>query len=62
VTVIVEDPVVGFGLNVAAAPAGSPLELSVTEPVKPATGFTDTVYEVDAPLATVRLAGVADSE
>jgi hypothetical protein len=43
VTVIVEVPVVGFGLNDAAAPAGRPLELSETEPVKPATGLTETL-------------------
>jgi hypothetical protein len=30
---MVELPVVGFGLNDAAAPAGRPLELSVTDPV-----------------------------
>ena len=35
VTDIVEVEVVGFGLNVAAAPAGSPLALSVTLPVNP---------------------------
>jgi hypothetical protein len=43
VTVIVDVPVVGFGLNDAAAPAGRPLELRDTEPVKPATGVTDAV-------------------
>jgi hypothetical protein len=62
VTVIVELPVAGFGLNDAAAPDGSPLELSETEPVKPAAGVTDTAYVVDEPLVTVLLAGVAESE
>lgn len=48
-TVIVDVPVVGFGLNAAAAPAGSPLALSVTGPLKPEIGVADTVYDVDAP-------------
>ena len=40
---IVEVAVAGFGLNVAAAPLGSPLALSVTEPANPAVGATLTV-------------------
>jgi len=62
VTDIVDVPVVGFGLNEAEAPAGNPLELKVTEPLKPAAGVTDTVYDVEAPWVTVLLAGVAESE
>jgi hypothetical protein len=62
VTVIVDVAVAGFGLNDAAAPAGNPAELRVTEPVKPAAGVTDTVYDVEAPCVTVLLAGVAESE
>jgi len=38
VTDIEELAVAGFGLNVAAAPAGSPLALNVTEPANPALG------------------------
>jgi hypothetical protein len=62
VTVIVDVPVVGFGLNDADAPAGRPLAPSETEPVKPAAGATDTVYVVEVPAVTVLLAGVAVSE
>jgi hypothetical protein len=60
-TVIVEVPVVGFGLNATDVPAGR-LALSVTGPLKPAIGVTDTAYVVDAPWAIVRLAGLAESE
>lgn len=35
VTVIVDDVVAGFGENVAAAPAGKPVAVSVTEPLNP---------------------------
>lgn len=38
-----EPPVMGFGLNVALAPDGSPLALKVTLPVKPFTGETVAV-------------------
>jgi hypothetical protein len=38
-----EPPVTGFGLNVALAPEGSPLELIVTLPVKPPDGLTVAV-------------------
>jgi len=61
VTVSVDVPVAGFGLNAAAAPAGSPLALSVTGPLKPEIGVTDTAYVLDAPWAIVRLAGLAES-
>ena len=44
VTVIVEDPdvVTDVGLNVAAAPVGSPVTLKVTVPLNPLDGATST--------------------
>ena len=42
VTDIVELAVPGFGLNVAAAPAGRPPALNVTEPANPALGAMPT--------------------
>jgi hypothetical protein len=36
-------PLIEVGLNVAAAPEGSPLGLKVTVPVKPPDGATVTV-------------------
>jgi hypothetical protein len=40
-TVSVEDaPVAGFGLNVAVAPAGTPVALKVTPPVNPPVRVT----------------------
>jgi hypothetical protein len=38
-----EPPVIGFGLNMALAPEGSPLTLTVTPPVKPPDGVTVAV-------------------
>jgi hypothetical protein len=38
-----EPPLMGFGLNVALAPEGSPLALRLTFPVKPPDGVTDAV-------------------
>jgi hypothetical protein len=35
-----EPPLIGFVLNVALAPEGSPLTLKVTLPVKPPDGVT----------------------
>jgi hypothetical protein len=43
VIVIVALVAVGFGLNVAAAPLGSPPAVSVTEPANPADGVMLTV-------------------
>jgi hypothetical protein len=43
VTDIVEPAVVGFGLNVAPAPPGKPVALSVTLPANPPLGVTVTV-------------------
>ena len=55
----VEEPVTGFGLNEAAAPAGSPDALSETLPVKPPFGVTVTPYVVGLPGLTVWLEGDA---
>ena len=50
VTVSVEFPEVSdAGLNVPAAPAGNPLMLRLTEPVKPPVGVTVAVYVVLLP-------------
>jgi hypothetical protein len=43
VTENVDAPVVGFGLNDPAAPAGRPDELSETLPPKPPVGVTVTL-------------------
>jgi hypothetical protein len=40
---------------------GSPLTVSETEPVKPFTGDTVTVYEVEFGRVTVREAGLTDT-
>ena len=53
---------VGFGLNEAAAPAGSPDALSETLPVKPPFGVTVTPYVVGLPGLTVWLEGDAATE
>ena len=44
-TVIVDDPdaVTDAGLKLAVAPAGRPLTLKVTVPLKPPDGLTETV-------------------
>jgi hypothetical protein len=39
----VEVPVVGLGVKLADAPAGSPVRLSVTDPAKPFWGVSVTV-------------------
>jgi hypothetical protein len=43
VTERVEDPVVGFGEKLPEAPAGSPLMLRLTSPVKPPVGAIATL-------------------
>ena len=62
-TVIVVDPMpltVG-GVNVAVAPAGSPVTLNDTAPVKPFCGVTFTVYPgADPPGTTARVVGVTE--
>ena len=61
VTVSVEVPAVvtDVGLNVAVAPAGNPLTVRATAPVKPFTAADVGVYVVPAPCATVCVAGDA---
>jgi len=50
VTLSVELPLaIGFGLNVPAAPAGNPLTVRVTDPLKPFVGVTVAVYVVPEP-------------
>ncbi len=61
-TVSVELEAVGFGLKENVAPAGSPLALRETWPLKPPLGTTETPYETLPPWATVRLDGEAESE
>src|SRR5262245_54766493 len=55
-------PVAGFGLGVAVTPAGNPLALNVTPPVKPPVRVIVIVLAPVAPRLIVRLAGEADSE
>ena len=49
------------GLNVPVAPAGKPLTLKLTDPVKPFTTPVFTVYVVPLPGFTVCVLGVADT-
>jgi hypothetical protein len=62
VTVSVDVPelVTDVGLNPAVAPAGNPLTLSPTVPVKPFSAPTFTVYVVPPPTVTVWEAGAAE--
>jgi hypothetical protein len=55
-------PVVEAGLKLAVTPAGKPLAARATEPLKPFSGLTVMVLLPDAPWATERLVGLADSE
>ena len=50
------------GLNEALAPAGRPLTLRETVPLKPVPAVTVAVNDVPPPCATVREAGDAESE
>lgn len=62
VTVSVELPEVsGVGLNVPVAPAGSPLTVRSTDPVKPPVGVTVAVYVVLLPCVTDCDAGDAET-
>jgi hypothetical protein len=54
-------PVAGFVLKFAVTPAGNPLALNVTPPVKPPLRVTVIVLVPLAPRATVRLVGLAES-
>jgi hypothetical protein len=55
-------PVVDAGLKLAVTPAGKPLAARATVPVKQLLDATVIVLLPVAPWATVRLAGLADSE
>ena len=61
VTVSVEapEPVTEVGLNEAVAPAGNPLAVRLTVPVKPLSALTFTVYVAVPPEFTDAVAGVA---
>ncbi len=50
------------GLNEALAPAGSPLTLRETVPLKPVPAVTVAVNDVPPPCTTVREDGEAESE
>src|SRR5436309_7709879 len=56
------DPATDAGLKLAAAPAGSPLALKVTVPVKPPVAVTVVVYDVLDPCTAGCDAGVAEIE
>ena len=60
--VLEPDVEIDAGLNEALAPAGSPLTLSETVPLKPVPPVTVAVKEVPPPCATVREDGEAESE
>ena len=61
VNVSVLVPVVGFGLNAAVTPLGSPDAASVTLPVNPPTSVTVIVLVPLPPWAMVRLLGESES-
>ena len=56
-----EPPLMLAGAKEAVVPAGSPVTLSATAPVKPSIAPADTVKAAGAPATTVRVAGVAVS-
>ena len=60
--VLEPDVEIDAGLNDEVAPAGSPLTLRLTVPLKPMPAVTVAVYEVPPPCATVREEGEAESE
>jgi hypothetical protein len=55
-------PVAGFTLKLAVTPAGNPLALNVTPPVKPPVRVIVIVLAPLAPRLIIRLAGEADNE
>src|ERR1700687_3885271 len=61
-TNIADVPLVGLGLKVALAPAGSPPALSVTLPVNPPLVVRLRVEPAPLPCVTVWLDGLAESE
>ena len=54
-------PVAGFGLKLGVTPAGAPLALNVTPPVKPPVRVIVIVLVPLAPRLIVKLAGLAES-
>ena len=52
-----DPPLMLAGAKEAVVPAGSPVTLSATAPVKPSTAPADTVKAAGAPATTVRVAG-----
>ena len=61
-TLSVEVVVPGFGVNETVVPAGWPLRLNVTDPVKPRSRVIVTVYVAVPPRATVADAGLIARE
>ena len=61
-TVSVEVVVVGFGVKITVEPDGCPIRLSVTAPLKPFEGVTDTVKEAVLPRLTDCVIGFTESE
>ncbi len=55
-------PVAGLGVNVAVDPAGWPVRLSVTDPLKPFVGTIVTVYVAVLPRLIDCVAGLTESE
>lgn len=55
-------PVAGVGLKLAVTPAGNPLALNATPPVKPPVRVIVIVLNPLAPRSIVRLVGLAASE
>lgn len=55
-------PVVLAGLNDAVTPAGKPLAVSATDPLKPLTPATEIVLLPLVPRARLRLLGEAERE
>ena len=56
------EPVTGFGLKLEVQPAGSPLTLKATEPVKPPVRVTGIVIVPLPPRLIVRLVGLGEIE
>jgi len=56
------DPATEAGLQLALAPAGSPLALKLTLPLNPPEPVTVAVYDVPLPAVTGADAGVAAME
>lgn len=61
VMVSVLDDVVGFGINPAVTPVGTPDNIRVTLPLNPFAGFTVIVLVPFVPCSTLNALGVAVS-